>query len=182
MYADSNSVEISGVKELQRALRGCEKKTVFELRRRLKPAGDVIAEEIRKNTPVSRGTGRRGTGGRSYTKNTAKHGFDLNTRTVRVRPGLLRKSTKVKTSPSRLTVRVYNDARKPWNRAHLGERSGGRRPRYEAMYRYGKRIEFDPKYRGSKAWFYPSVERKREEAVRVFRSAVDEIAKEFSKG
>ena len=148
-------------------------------RRRLKPAGDVVAADIRAHTPVYRGDTRKdGTrGAMAYGRGARSRKFSEvyqgKARSATHSPGLLRRSTRVKVNVSWMSVSISNDAR-------------ARSKKFPGGYRYGKRLEFDPKfgYTGSVgssrfAWFYPSWDAKRDQAATMFNSVIDDIAREF---
>lgn len=131
-------------------------------RARLKPVGEMVAAEIRRRTPVY--------GGRKYGKGKKalrfSETFNGKQRSAVHAPGLLKKSTKVRIAPSKMQVSVVNDAK-------------ARSAKYPGGYRYGKRLEFDPKFAGRYAWFYPGWAAKRSQAVAMFDNVLDDIAREF---
>lgn len=150
------------LKALKRSIRESGPAGRRALRARLKIVGEMVRDEIRGRTPVA---GKKyGGKGRQRVIGTFRRNGGNTLRTAAHTAGLLKRSTKVKIST--LSVAVYNDAKA----AHRG-----------GFYRYGKRLEFDPKYAGRYAFFYPGWEAKKPAADAEFRKVLDDVEREYAK-
>lgn len=133
-----------------------------EVRKRLKVVGELVQKSIRSRTPVYAGD-KYGGSGRLRATGGVRSG-SLTVKSSRHTPGLLKKSTKLRIG--RLSVTIYNDAK-----AVSAKYPGG--------YRYGKRLEFDPKFKGRFAFFYPGYEAEKAAALAMFQGVLDSVARDF---
>jgi hypothetical protein len=154
-YGISASLDKSEVAALQAALKRAGREASNEVRHGLKEAGQMIQQEIQSRTPVYSGSGYSGGRGARRASVTMR-GASGASKTYKGThsPGLLKRSTKVVTW-SNLSVRVYNEAKAVSRK-------------YPGGYRYGKRLEFDPKFAGRHAFFYPGFEAVKARAKAVF--------------
>lgn len=150
--------------ELKAAIKQVGPSARRDVRKRLKSVGLMVKSEIDARAPVYGGKryggrGRRraiGRGRAEYVKSGAHA------------PGLLRKSTRLNIKS--LSVAVYNDAKAIWSKGRRG------------FYRYGKRLEFDPRYSVRLAFFYPGWDAAKPKAGAEFDKVLDEVAAEFGRG
>ena len=155
------------VRALERGLKAAGHEAKNQLRRQLKEAGLLVKNEgIDPLTPVYKG--RSYSGGRGARRASVEiRGSSGASRTYKGShtPGLLKRSTRVKTYAN-LRVMVFNNAK-----AVSRKWPGG--------YRYGKRIEFDPKFAGRYAFFYPGYEATKGRAVKLFNKVLEVAAKAY---
>ena len=166
-YNITGSMDPAKVKALQKALTATGHEAKNQLRHDLKKAGLLIKNEgIDPRTPVYKG--KSYSGGRGARRASVEvRGASGASKTYKGThtPGLLKRSTRVKTYAS-LKVQVYNNAK-----AVSRKWPGG--------YRYGKRIEFDPKLGGRFAFFYPGYEAVKDRAVKLFNETLKAAAKAY---
>lgn len=152
------------VDSLKRAIQDSGKEARASVRRQLKAVGTHVADEIKSRTPVH-GKQSYGSAKRARLSIGKSGGTSFKQRHI---PGLLRKSTRLRIS-SYLSVAVYNNAK-------AKSRS------YPGGYRYGKRLEFDPKFSGRYAFFYPGWEASRDYAGWMFLKVLDDVEKTYKRG
>lgn len=83
-----------------------------------------------------------------------------------VKTGSLKRKTSIR--PQTMSVRIVNTAT-----AYKGR---------NRSYRYGKHLEFDPKFAGRYAFFYPAIEAKKAEAGQQLSKVLDEVARAWRQG
>ena len=151
----AGSLDPHEVDLLKSYLKGAGHAASNELRHDLKEAGIIIQQEIQRRTPVYGGSAySSGRGARRASVTLRAASGATKTYKGTHTPGLLKRSTRVMTKSS-LEVRVYNNAKAVSSR-------------YPGGYRYGKRLEFDPKYSGRFAFFYPGYEAAKAKALALF--------------
>ena len=129
--------------------------------KRIKPAGQIIVDEIKRRTPVgATGKLKRGTGSRVGKDKTS----------VRI----------VNTA----TSSPWSRPRKTDNAFFYPAYAGSpKRTATGRGYRYGKRLEFDAAtYKGRYRFFYPGFEAKKAEAVRELDKILEDVGRGFSIG
>ena len=157
------------VKALLKALTAAGHEAKNRLRHDLKEAGLLIKREgIDPRAPVYKGSSY--SSGRGARRSSVEiRGASGAARVYKGThtPGLLKRSTRVKTYAS-LKVQVYNNAKAVSRR-------------WPGGYRYGKRLEFDPKFSGAHAFFYPGYEAVRDRAVKLFNETLKAAANAYVK-
>jgi len=155
-------MDIDQVRALKRAISAASAEARRELRRQLRSVGMIIKESIDELTPVYQGTYSMGRRRVEFTLRSK--GGETRTYRARHSPGLLKRSNRIVVG--RLWVAVRNTAKAV-------------SPRYPRGYRYGKRLEFDPKFSGRYAFFYPGYERVKGRAQAAFKSVLEAAARAF---
>lgn len=154
-------LDYAQLKKLKRAVQDAGKDARKSVRHRLKAAGEIVQSEITSRAPVYGGSY-----GAAKRRAVGKTGSKRGVRAAKHAPGLLKKSTRLKMGS--LSVAVYNDAR-----AFTAKWQG---------YRYGRRLEFDTKYAGKYAFFYPGFEAGKPRAVAAISKVLDDIERDYLKG
>ena len=154
------------IMRLARALHEAGHEATNSVRHDLKKAGLILQKGIQGVTPVYGGTAyKSGKGARRSTVEIRGDSGATKTYKGTHTPGLLKRSTRVKTT-RRLEVYVYNNAKAVSRR-------------WPGGYRYGKRLEFDPAYAGRYAFFYSGAEAAWSKAHAAFNDVLENAHKKF---
>lgn len=159
--SDEAVISSAQLRATQKAIKDAEDGGMAEIAKKLKPAGEIIAKEIRRRAPVHGSYSALKSGARRSKKAKRDGAFTNKFH----RPGTLRDATKVKVS-TRLFVRVVNTAL-------------AYSPKYSKGYRYGKRLEFDPAYASKYKFFYPGYEASKDVALAQFDTVLTEVVKAY---
>jgi len=163
VYCDMDPKEVN---RLLSALKESGHEANNSVRRNLKKAGTILQKGIQDITPVHDGSSyKSGKGSRRATIELVSAKGNVKTYKGTHTPGLLKRSTRIKTT-KRLEVWVYNNA-KSVSRAFV------------RGYRYGKRLEFDPKFSGRFAFFYSGADHAWNKASDALNAVLEDAHKKF---
>ena len=154
------------VNALKRAIKDVGPEARKEVRAQLKAVGQIGQRSIQERTPVYGGSGY-GKGKSARRASVTLHGATQSkTYKATHSPGLLKKSTRLKIGS--LSVTIYNSAKAVSRK-------------YPGGYRYGKRIEFDPRLGGRYAFFYPGWDAVKGQARAAFGKVLEAAARAYMK-